>query len=46
MPRSLIAIALILVSLTLVPIACVLRAQQDPAKQGSRIQIVPGASPS
>jgi len=41
MPRSLIALALILLSLTLVPIACIVKAQQDPAKKTPRIQIIP-----
>ncbi len=41
MPRLVIYIALILAALTLVPLSCVLKAQQDPAKRQPRIQIIP-----
>ena len=41
MPRSVIFIAAILVTLTLVPLACILRAQQDPTKGSPRLQIIP-----
>lgn len=41
MPRLVIYIALILAALTLVPLSCVLKAQQDPSKPSPRIQILP-----
>lgn len=41
MPRPLIYIGLILVSLTLVPMACVVKNWANPVKTTSRIQVVP-----
>jgi len=41
MPRSLIYIGLILASLTLVPLACVVKNWNNPTKTSTRIQIVP-----
>ncbi len=41
MPRSLIIIGLILVTFTLVPLACIVKAQHDPAKRLPRYQVVP-----
>ena len=41
MPRLVIYIALILAALTLVPLSCIVRAQQDPTKRQPRIQIIP-----
>jgi mono/diheme cytochrome c family protein len=41
MPRTLILIALVLASLTLVPLSCLMKVRTDSAKRGAREQIVP-----
>jgi mono/diheme cytochrome c family protein len=41
MPRPLIYIGLILIALSLVPMACIVKNWNDPVKTGTRIQVVP-----